>query len=186
MKKMFLICAIVAALTCFNVMSANAIILEFNPTDIEVPLGTKFSVDLLATDVPVYNAIIGWGLDLIYDNTQMSLDSLTIGSNWSQTTGGIDLDEFGGLLSCDPSNILGDDILLATFDFQCLDVGFSTLDLAVTTGDLTEGFSLLIGGFAEWSYTSANITQTPEPATLFLVGTGLAGLVAARRRKKKL
>ena len=186
MKKIFLICAMVAALASFNVMSANAVILlEFNQTDIEVPVGTTFFVDLLAY-IPADEAILGWGLDLLYDNTQIRLDSLTIGSNWDQTTGGIDLDGFGGL-STDFSDLIAEtDILLAIFDFHCLDVGFSTLDLAVTLGDFTEGFVLPGGDFANWSCTSANITQTPEPATLFLIGTGLTGLIAASRRKKTL
>ena len=186
MKKLFLICAMVTALACINVMPAQAtIVLEFNQSDIEVPVCTTFYVDLLA-DIPQADAILGWELDLGYDNTQMSWDSLTIGSAWNQSSS--DGDGFGGLAVFPPFPnpllpIWGDDILLATLDFHCLDVGFSTLDLSA---DLGEGFQTPLLGFADWTYTPANITQTPEPATLFLVGTGLAGLVAARRRKKKL
>lgn len=186
MKKIFLICAMVAALACINVMPAQALIsLEFNPSDIEVEVCDIFLVNLVA-DIPESDAILGWGLDLIYDPTQMSWDSLIIGLDWMPyPLPPFTDDGFGGLAVFPPGLIWGDDILLATLDFHCLDVGFSTLDLAVTPGDPMEGFILPTGLFADWEYTPGNVSQVPEPATLFLVGTGLAGLAAARRRKKK-
>jgi hypothetical protein len=185
MKKLFLICAMVAALACINVMPAQATIsLEFNPSDIEVPVCSTFFVNLLA-DIPQEDAILGWGLDLVYDSTQMSWDFLIIGPKWMPPLPGTTDDGFGGLLpfgETDP--VFGEEVLLATLDFHCLGLGFSKLELAVS--DATEGFVLPNGDFAEWSYSPANISQTPEPATLFLVGTGLAGIATARRRKKKL
>lgn len=190
MKKMFLICAIVAALACINVMPAQSqslISLKFNQSDIEVPVCTIFEVDLLA-DISESDAISGWGLDLLWDPTQMNLDSFIIGTGWTPPSPGTTDDGLAGFLplSFPPADpVWGNNTLLATFKFHCLNVGFSTLDLAVTPGDLTEGFILAAtGDFADWDYTPANITQTPEPATLFLVGTGLAGLAAIRRRKK--
>jgi PEP-CTERM motif-containing protein len=188
MKKLFLICAMVAALACINVMPAQAtIVLEFNPSDIEVEVCDIFFVDLVA-DIPESDAIVGWGLDLLYDPTQMSWDSLIIGPDWTPPDSGTTDDGLAGFLPfafppADP--VWGNDIILATLDFHCLDVGFSTLDLAVTLGDRTEGFMKADKTFADWTSTPANITQTPEPATFFLMGTGLAGLAAARRRKKK-
>lgn len=188
MKKLFLICAVVAALTCFNVISANAIILlEFNPKNIEVPVCTIFEVDLLA-NILKSDAINGWGLDLLWDHTQMDLNSFIIGPDWTPPIPGTTDDGLAGFLPllfppADP--VWGNNTLLATFKFHCLNVGFSTLDLAVTSGDLMEGFALETGGFAAWTYTPANISQTPEPATLFLMGAGLGGIAAARRKKKK-
>ena len=83
MKKLFLICAMVAALACVSVMPAQAtIVLEFNPSDIEVEVCTIFEVDLLA-DIPELDKIIGWELDLVYDNTQMSWEDVDIGSSWN-------------------------------------------------------------------------------------------------------
>lgn len=44
------------------------------------------------------------------------------------------------------------------------------------------------GEFADmniWAYQSGQIVNAPEPITLSLFGTGLAGAVAMRRRKKK-
>ena len=57
MKKLFLICAMVTALVCINVMPAQATIeLKFNQTDIGIPACTTFSVDLLA-DISQADAI---------------------------------------------------------------------------------------------------------------------------------
>jgi hypothetical protein len=188
MKKFILFFVAVYSVFLIGVDALHAISLSFNPQDTVVFVGDSFNVEIVA-DIEENEAIIGWGLDLGYDTTQLSWDSVTVGPLWMSALGYGD--GLGGLFPpplFPPTGVWGSDILLATLDFTCLALGISSLDLSVTPSDLTEGLAIdpnLGSGFVDWDYTPGSVSNVPEPATMLLLGFGLAGLAGAKRKFKK-
>ena len=72
-------------LILFNFSSADAgpVTVTFDPLDSVVYPSDSFSVDLVA-DIP--DPVLGWGLDLSFDPTVLSLNTFTIGSSWNPGT----------------------------------------------------------------------------------------------------
>jgi len=144
-----------------------------------IQTGSVFDVQITAD---INAPILGWGLDLTFDDSVLSLTGLNIGSIWSAGTA-LDGDGLAGLAF--PTPVSGTGLLLATLTFQPLTEGVSSLALGVTPTDLTEGFPLLSSGFADFSLTNGNVsvTSVPIPAAILLFGSGLMGLFRLARQK---
>lgn len=165
------------ALLC-SVGSARAdLIVRIDPPAQAVGLGSTFSVDIVAD---IVDPIVGWGLDLTFDSSLVSLvGTPTIGPDWF---GAFAPDGDGLAAMAFPNSISGMNVLLATVTFSADAIGSTDLILGITQGDLTEGFALDPNGFAPVTFQPATVEIIPAPAAFLLGAVGL-GLVGGLRRR---
>lgn len=180
----------VGALLCMGPIQAHALLVDFDPSTVNVAVGDSFTVDLLA-DIAQTEQILGWDIDLVFDSTQVSFAGAVGGSSWNMGTPIFDDDVsiagFAGFPLPPGTGIWGNDTLLATLSFDCLADGTSLLDIG--TDDALEGFQLAATpAFATWSSAAATVNQAsiPDPAAVFLLGSAcLLGFAGLRRKFRK-
>lgn len=173
-------CMSVFALLCVTsgVSWSVPVSVYFQPQDSSAQVGGNLSIDLLA-NIP--DPVLGWGLDVTFNTSIINRTGIAVGPQWSPAMAA-DGDGLAGLAF--PLPISGDNVLLATLSFDALAQGSTPLEASATVGDLTEGFALASGGFAEVVYTPGSAAVVPIPAAAWLFGSGLLALVGIARRKK--
>lgn len=168
--------------------SAQAgVILSFSETAVEVGVNDSFNLDLLAsTDVSIAaDSFIAFSTDVLFDNSFLSLDSIDLGSDFTED---IFSPGIAGFFNADFTNPFspvltasGDDILLASLTFTAIEVGNTSL------ASIVESFSSLLpfqtisveSAFADVSVSAVSV---PAPATLGLFGISLLVLMRLRRK----
>ena len=128
-----------------------------------IGVGDVFSIDILGD---ITDPIVGWGLDLSFDETVLSLvGPPLIGPSWFGAFAP-DGDALAGLAF--PYSVSGPEVLLATLTFSANAIGATDLTLGITPGDLTEGFGLDPSGFAGFTFDSTHVSVVPAPAAALL------------------
>lgn len=192
MRTVWVYLAVVSLTICVWVPAARAAEVDvwLSPaTPPALTVGDTVTFDILA-DIAVDT--VGWGLDVTFDPTYLAWSGPpTVDPLWVQIASG-DGDGLVGLAKLtgdDDGNgtegsVSGTGIPLASITFQALAVtpAPTTVSLAITPGDATEGFPKDPDGFATTDLGWAQITIVPEPATLLFVAAG--GLALYRRTRR--
>lgn len=191
MKRTFLMVILLAGLLAFSTGNAlSTVIVNFNPGSKYAGVGSTFNINITA-DVLAAEALVGWGFDLLFDPSQLALNSTSTSPYWDLMTFGSN--NLTALLKPDPASpdpgLSGNGLLLATLNFTCLGPGTSALGIAVNPQDPIQGFMTFDGQYAAWQAIPGTIEQgsavVPEPGTMLLLGCGLAGLAWFSRKKRK-
>lgn len=131
--------------------------------------------------------ILGYDMNITYDPSQMELLTTTPGTGFDSVPSIVPGGLVAGLTISPDYN--GDDQLLADLTFKCLAVGIS--DIGVSYSDLqgillVDQYDPIFSAIEQPQVALAVITQgaasVPEPGTLLLACSGLAGLIALKRK----
>lgn len=188
-KKLLTILTTAAFFVCLGVMPAQADkIATFDVLDSNIMAGESFDVEVWVYDDGTLGDLTSFGFDV--DTSSLSLfsfDSATVASDFLDAAGpGSSANYVGGLYA--GFGNAGTNVHLATLSFTAgATLGTDTLSIAGIFDGEDQGlyYELAdenIGGSIDITVASAT-NPVPEPATMLLFGTGLAGLVGLRRNK---
>ncbi len=170
-------------------LTAEAVMVYLSPSSTDIHVGDIFTVDILA-DIDTTEPVLGWGLDI--QNPSGLLTQITsplIGSTWFPASG-LDGDGLAGLAF--PTPVTGDQVLLASLNYQANNTGIADLIPSYTPGDFTEGFLLAPPnlGFASTNFVGLTLqvkekimNLVPAPGTGILVALVLGGILFRTRIK---
>jgi hypothetical protein len=184
MKKTLV--ALIAGLLVAVASPAMAVYVLLEPESSTVGLGQLFDVDLCAT-LGAGEYVDWYDIDVTFEPDELGFTGYALGDGLGDVTDDYSTDwGIPGLANVaqyswsDLGNQAGK-ILLATLTFEALalgktSLGFDFVEVKHGTYQYEEGWDL--------TQTGTQVDVVPIPAAVWLLGTGLLGLVGLRKRMK--
>lgn len=171
---------------------SSATTLSFSPVPATIYQNQNVAIDIMVSGLAADQDLSTFDFNVLYDPSVLFLTSFSLTDNLGviDDVDVIDLstgaDPFSGIINLSEFSYLtdfsaqADSFRLATLNFTGNLLGSS--DLRFDSVLLGDGFGESMSFLAE----TGKVNVVPEPTTMLLFGTGLAGLVGIRRKKQSV
>jgi hypothetical protein len=203
MKKILFLGMALAMLVLFNTTTSQAISIGFDPVSQDVMVGDQADVELVISGLGDFAppSLSTFDLDVIYDPSILSINDVVFGPYLGTPNdpvldpfcldlsaeacagfgtvgpGAENVFEVSLLLDFELDPLQPSSFTLATLTFDTLALGTSPLDITINALGDAWGDPLLA------TTESGSVNVIAEPATLLLLGSGLAGIGYLRRKR---